>query len=256
MVNVILAGASGRTGREIARAAVQAEDIQVLGAIGEKSAGKDLGAVIGLGALGTPVVSDPGTLDAPPGTVWIDFTRASAARIHVPRALRRRWHAVVGTTGLTPDDLAEFAQAADEGETAAAVIANFSLGAVLSQRLAALAFGVFPHAEIVELHGSHKLDRPSATATALAADLALQGSDTEDEPPHIPIHSVRLPGLVAHQEVLFGGAGESVTIRHDVYGRDAYVAGTLATVRRIAQFRGLITRLTDVWDGVPGRIQG
>ena len=248
MIHVVLAGASGRTGREVAKAAVRADDIEVVGAVGHASVGKDLGEVLGLGPLGVRIAHSPDALATGARTVWVDFTKAAPARVNVPKALRRGWPAVVGTTGLSAEDLAAFAQAAEDGAVGVAVVANFSLGAGLSARLAALAFDLFPHAEIIEQHGSHKLDRPSGTAAALASDLARRSPDRAQ----VPVHSVRLPGLVAHQEVLFGGAGETITIRHDVYGREAYAAGALAAIRHIGQVHGLVTDVADLWESAVG----
>ncbi len=243
MIRIVLSGASGRTGREVGRAVVAAADCALVGALGEASVGRDVGEVLGLGTLGFAVSPDLDATGAEAGAVLVDFSQAPAARRHVPEALRRGMPAVVGTTGLGPDDLSAFEEAARAGGVGACVIANFSVGAALSARLAALAAELFPDVEIVELHGSHKRDRPSGTAAALARSL-------EDRPGGrgVAVHSVRLPGLVAHQEVLMGRPGELLTIRHDVFGREAYAAGVLVAVRRAHALRGVVTRLEEVWE--------
>ncbi len=243
MLRVVLAGASGRTGREVGRAIVAAPDCALVGALGARSVGRDVGEVLGLPPLGLVVARELAQAGAEAGVVLVDFSRADAARELVPAALRRGMPAVVGTTGLDQDDLASFEAAAAEGGVGACVIANFSVGAALSARLAALAMSLFPDVEIVELHGSHKRDRPSGTAAALARDLGERAGGAS-----VPVHSVRLPGLVAHQEVLLGRPGELLTIRHDVFGREAYTAGVLVAVRRAPALRGVVTRLEEVWE--------
>jgi 4-hydroxy-tetrahydrodipicolinate reductase len=243
---VVVAGVSGRTGREVTRAVLAAPDLALVGALGQASAGRDVGEVVGVGRAGVRVESalSPAAGLAR-GRVYVDFTRADAARRNVPVALAAGMPVVVGTTGLGPADLERFEAAAAAGGVGGCVVANFSLGAALAARLAALAVELFPDVEIVELHGSHTLDRPSGTAAALAADLAgRRGGQRE-----VPIHSVRLPGLVAHQEVLFGRPGEVLTLRHDVLSREAYTDGVLMAIRRAPTLSAIVHRLEEVWEG-------
>jgi 4-hydroxy-tetrahydrodipicolinate reductase len=150
----------------------------------------------------------------------IDFTAPDAVEANVRAALERRVPCVVGTSGWDATDLG--ATASERG-VQLFVAPNFALGAVLMMRLAVEAARYLPRAEIVELHGEAKKDAPSGTAKATAALL----------PGEPPIHSVRLPGLVAHQEVLFGGDGQLLTIRHDAYSREAYVPGVLLALERL-----------------------
>jgi len=244
-IDVVIAGAGGRTGREVARALLAARDLRLVGALGAHSAGRDVGEMVGAGPVGVTVRATLDEVAPPPGAVLVDFTLAEASRRLVPAALRRGMPAVVGTTGLGTEDLEEIEAAAAQGGVGACVVSNFSLGAVLCARLAALAIEVFPDVEIVELHGSHKRDRPSGTAAALADRL----SDLRPAGREVPIHSVRLPGLVAHQEVLFGRPGEVLTLRHDVLSREAYAEGVLMAVRRAPALRSVVTRLEEVWEG-------
>ena len=153
----------------------------------------------------------------------VDFTRPDAARANVERALAACVPTVVGTTGLGDGDVRALDSRAREAGVACFVAPNFALGAVLMMRFAAEAARRFPRAEIVELHHEAKLDAPSGTAKATARAL---GGD-------VPIHSVRLPGLVAHQEVLFGGDGQLLTIRHDTLSREAFVPGVLLALERL-----------------------
>jgi 4-hydroxy-tetrahydrodipicolinate reductase len=161
----------------------------------------------------------------------IDFTRPDAVRANVEGALSAGLPTIVGTTGLGPGDLAAFDTLAREREIACFVAPNFAVGAVLMMRFAAEAALHLPHAEIVELHDERKVDAPSGTARATA----------EAMPGDIPIHSVRLPGLVAHQEVLLGGPGQLLTIRHDTTSREAFVPGVLLALERLPGLRPGVT---------------
>ena len=150
----------------------------------------------------------------------VDFTAPEAVGANVEAALAAGVPCVVGTSGW---DAAAAAELAAERGLALLVVPNFALGAVVMMRLAAEAACYLPRAEIVELHGEAKKDAPSGTARATSD---LLGGD-------VPVHSVRLPGLVAHQEVLFGGEGQLLTIRHDAYSREAYVPGVLLALERL-----------------------
>jgi 4-hydroxy-tetrahydrodipicolinate reductase len=150
----------------------------------------------------------------------VDFTAPDAVGANVEAALGAGVPCVVGTSGW---DASAAGRVAEERGLALLVVPNFALGAVVMMRLAAEAARHLPRAEIVELHGEAKKDAPSGTARATAE---LLGGD-------VPVHSVRLPGLVAHQEVLFGGKGQLLTIRHDAYSREAYVPGVLLALERL-----------------------
>jgi 4-hydroxy-tetrahydrodipicolinate reductase len=150
----------------------------------------------------------------------VDFTAPEAVETNVRAALGHGVPCVVGTSGWNPGPSGE--RAAERG-VQLFVAPNFAIGAVLMMRLAAEAGRYLPHAEIVELHGEAKKDAPSGTAKATAE--LLSGD--------VPVHSVRLPGLVAHQEVLFGGEGQLLTIRHDAFSREAYVPGVLLALEKL-----------------------
>jgi len=165
----------------------------------------------------------PGGCDAA-----IDFTRPDAVLVNAARAFEARVPLVVGTTGF---DTAKLDRLARDAGVPCLYAPNFALGAVLMMRFAEDAYRVLPRAEIVELHAETKLDAPSGTAKATAAGMG----------DGVAIHSVRLPGLVAHQEVLLGGPGETLTIRHDTTSREAFVPGVLRAVEAV---RGLPAGLT------------
>jgi 4-hydroxy-tetrahydrodipicolinate reductase len=176
-----------------------------------------------VGSVLTPALEAAGyeLVDLAEAEAMVDFTAPEAVEGNVRSALERGIPCVVGTSGWDPEPLG--ALAAERG-LQLFVAPNFAIGAVVMMRLAGEAARFLPRAEIVELHAEAKKDAPSGTAKATAALLP-------DEP---PIHSVRLPGLVAHQEVLFGGEGQLLTIRHDAYSREAYVPGVLLALERLS----------------------
>jgi 4-hydroxy-tetrahydrodipicolinate reductase len=155
--------------------------------------------------------------------VAIDFTRPDAVRANVELCLDAGIPCIVGTSGLRPDDIAALDAKAKEKGVVCFVAPNFALGAALMMRFAGEAAKHLSKAEIIELHHEAKLDAPSGTAKATAE--LLRGE--------VPIHSVRLPGLLAHQEVIFGGLGQTLTIRHDTISREAYVPGVLLALRSL-----------------------
>jgi len=165
----------------------------------------------------------------------VDFTRPDAARANVERSLEARVPCVLGTTGVPDEELESLDDAARAAGVACFFAPNFALGAVLMMRFAAEAARHLPRAEIVELHHEAKLDAPSGTAKATASAM---GGD-------VPIHSVRLPGLVAHQEVLLGGEGQLLTIRHDTTSREAFAPGVLLALERLGALPPGLTRGLD-----------
>jgi 4-hydroxy-tetrahydrodipicolinate reductase len=145
---------------------------------------------------------------------------------------------VIGVTGWTDADVVSFVKRCDEAAIGSLLVPNFSIGAALMMRFAAEAVTFLPHVEIVELHHDGKRDKPSGTAKMTARRISEAGG-----PATVPIHSVRLPGLVAHQETIFGGTGETLTIRHDSNGHAAYAAGIVLAARNVRAQRGLINGL-------------
>ena len=249
MIRVGVIGAAGRMGREVVAAVTAAADLE-LGALVDPSLPAD--------GSGVPVV---GSIDLLPDglvDVIVDFTIADSARQHLAPALRRGIHAVVGTTGLNEADLAEIARASDEGGGNCLVAPNFALGAVLAMQFARQAARFFKGVEIIELHHDAKIDAPSGTALSTARAIAEARSDAGAGEPVDPtttlvlegsrggkgaggisIHSVRLPGLVAHEEILFGNPGEGLSIRHDSFDRSSFMGGVVLAVRQISDRPGL-----------------
>jgi 4-hydroxy-tetrahydrodipicolinate reductase len=202
-IKVVVSGAAGRMGETVCGAVEGADDMELVGRADPQLETK-------VGEL----------LEA--ADVMVDFTTPDAAPANVSVAIEAGVHAVVGSTGF---DLDELRQAVEGIETGANcfVAPNFAIGAVLMMRFAAEAAKHLPKGEIVELHHDTKLDAPSGTAKATAE--AMEGE--------VPIHSVRLPGLVAHQEVILGGRGQTLSIRHDTTSRDAFVPGVLLALERV-----------------------
>ena len=161
----------------------------------------------------------------------VDFTMPGAVLDNAVRALEAGVPCLIGTSGLTDEDLALLDRTARGHDVPCLVAPNFAIGAVLMIRFAEEAARVLQHAEIVELHHQTKLDAPSGTAAATAARIGRE----------VPIHSVRLPGLVAHQEVIFGAPGQTLTIRHDTTSREAFVPGVLLALERVGELPAGLT---------------
>lgn len=211
---------------------------------------------------GVAVAAEPRALVDAGCSVAVDFTVADAARITLPFLAMHGIHAVVGTTGLTDDDIARFRS--EFSGSNCLIAANFAISAVLMMRFAELASPWFDTAEIIELHHDHKIDAPSGTALATARRMATaRGSDWAADPTQhevvagargasaaggLHVHSVRMRGMVAHQEVVLGAQGQTLTIRQDSYDRLSYMPGVLLACRRIHQFPGLTVGLDPFLD--------
>jgi 4-hydroxy-tetrahydrodipicolinate reductase len=188
-------------------------------------------------ALGTSLAQ---TLEESRPDVVVDFTVPSTVFENARLCLEHDTHAVVGTTGLDAGQVEELRAAAARSRGNCLIAPNFAIGAVLMMEAAKLIAPHMPDCEIVELHHDAKLDAPSGTAKRTAELIADAGGK---EP---PIHSIRLPGLVAHQEVLFGGLGQTLSVRHDSISRESFMPGVLIAVRRVGETDGLTVGLEHV----------
>lgn len=177
--------------------------------------------------------------------VFVDFTVPASVKANVLACLEKRIPMVVGTTGLSSADFAEIERLSRERNTPVLVAPNFALGAVLMMQFARQAAEHFDACEIVELHHEGKLDAPSGTSqlTRLRIEEVWERRGIERQ---VPIHSVRLPGLVAHQEVVFGGWGETLTVRHDSLSRESFMPGVLLAIKRVRQLQGLVVGLENI----------
>ena len=207
MIRVGVAGAAGRMGEAVCEAVEEAEDT-VLAARADPALGVELSEILG-------------EVD-----VVVDFTVPDTALANVRACLEAGVHAVVGTTGF---DLDAAKAAAEDSGANCFVAPNFAIGAVLLMEVAQTIAPHMPECEIVELHHDRKLDAPSGTAKRTEELIDAAGGNV-----HQPIHSVRLPGLVAHQEVIFGGEGQTLALRHDSIDRRSFMPGVLLAVRRVA----------------------
>jgi 4-hydroxy-tetrahydrodipicolinate reductase len=189
--------------------------------------------------------------------VAVDFTVAAAAAENLRWCAEHGVHAVVGTSGFTDEDLAEFGEIFERSAANAVIASNFAIGAVLMMRFAELAAPHFESVEIIELHHDQKVDAPSGTAVTTAQRIAAASKEWNDDPTTkvvaegargglvagIPVHAVRLHGMVAHQEVLFGTTAQSLSIRHDTYDRTSFMPGVLLAVRKVGETPGLTVGL-------------
>ena len=256
-IRVAVFGAAGRMGATVCRAVLHAPDMELVAAVDPPHEGRPL-EDFGVAGTGLTLSMLGPAVKAAAPAVAVDFTHVEAARGNLRWCGMNGVHAVVGTTGLTGDDFTDLSALFD-GERANAVVApNFAIGAVLMMHLAAVAAPWFESAEIIELHHDNKLDAPSGTAMLTAERMAaasgewapdptktfsLEGARGGEGPAGIHVHSVRLRGLVAHQEVLLGTTGQSLSIRHDSYDRTSFMPGVLLAVREVANRPGLTVGL-------------
>ncbi len=268
-IPVVVNGAAGKMGREVVKAVAQAEDMTLLGAIDRspEHIGKDAGELAGCDPLEVPITDQLEPMlafvaqERQPG-VLVDFTHPSTVYDNIRSAIAYGIRPVIGTTGLSPAQIQDLAEFADKASTGCLIIPNFSIGMVLLQQAAIQASQYFDHVEIIELHHNQKADAPSGTAIQTAQMLAEMGKtynsaaveETEKLPgargslasDGIRIHSVRLPGLIAHQEVIFGAAGQVYTLRHDTSDRACYMPGVLLAIRKVLQLKSLVYGLEKI----------
>jgi 4-hydroxy-tetrahydrodipicolinate reductase len=222
VIGLLVVGAAGRMGQAVVAAVEGAEDMALVGRVDPALPASDR------------VFADlPSALAAGGAEVAVDFTRPDTVYANALACLDAGVHCVIGTTGLTEEQVAQLGRLAAQGAANCLMAPNFAIGAVLMMRFAAEASRHMPKAEIVELHHDGKLDAPSGTALRTAS--LMEGE--------VPIHSVRLPGLVAHQEVILGGLGETLTIRHDSLSRESFMPGVLLAVRAVRERPGLTVGL-------------
>ncbi|MGO9028450.1 MAG: 4-hydroxy-tetrahydrodipicolinate reductase [Acidimicrobiales bacterium] len=260
-MRVGVVGAGGKMGLAVCQAVVADPTLELSAAVDPRLAGTDLGSLVP-GADGLRVAGDLAELTASHTEVVVDFTRVEAARTTLAWCAAAGLHAVVGTTGFTDADLTELRRAfpgSGRDGPNCIVAANFAIGAVLMMRFAELAAPWFDGAEIVELHHDGKLDAPSGTSMRTAERMAASRSEAgrpefpEDRtstvvvegvrggrgPGGVRLHSVRLTGLVAHQQVILGAVGQGLTIRHDSYERTSFMDGVVLAVKQVAGRPGL-----------------
>lgn len=273
-IPVLVNGAAGKMGREVVKAIAQAEDMTLIGAIDRNPQyqDRDAGELAGLSEpLEIPITNQFEAMLAfaaqeKQPAVMVDFTHPSSIYNNIRSAIAYGVRPVVGTTGLSSEQIGELADFADKASTGCLIIPNFSIGMVLLQQAAVSASQYFDHVEIIELHHNQKADAPSGTAIQTAEILAEFGKsfnpasveETEKLPgargslanEGIRIHSIRLPGLIAHQEVIFGSPGQIYTLRHDTSDRACYMPGVLLSIRQVLQLKSLIYGLEKIMNPI------
>jgi 4-hydroxy-tetrahydrodipicolinate reductase len=255
VIRVGVIGATGKVGSEVARAVHAAPDLELVAGISQSKAGAKASDALGLEGSDLVLAENLDSFVEAGVEVAVDFTKGEFAPEHVAWAIEHGVHVVVGTTGFSVDE------AWRDAPVGVFVAPNFAIGAVLMQRFAAQAARHLPAVEIVELHHDGKADAPSGTAAATAEAVSAARTEPWSGPPAeslpgvrggersgIRIHSIRLPGLVAHQEVIFGGQGQTLTIRHDSTDRTSFVPGVLVAIRWVPAHPGLTVGLDTILD--------
>ena len=268
-IPVVVNGAAGKMGKEVIKAVSAAEGMHLVGAIDKNPnvLGQDAGEIAGCGPVEIPILSDAeatlasATQEEIQGVV-VDFTHPDCVYENVRSAIAYGVRPVVGTSGLSETQINELAEFADKASTGCLVVPNFSIGVILLQEAVVKAAKYFDHVEIIELHHNQKADAPSGTAVKTAQMLAETGKrfnlpsveETEkmagargctgDE--NVNIHSVRLPGLLAHQEVIFGSPGQLYTLRHDSTDRASFMPGVILAIREVTKLKSLVYGLEKV----------
>ena len=251
MKKILVAGATGSMGKQTVQLVNKLTDCQLVAVLAPTaSKSSEFGASVKCFDNLTAVDID--------ADIWIDFTTPQAVYENTKFALEHHMHPIVGTSGLTPDQTKKLQAIAQKEKIGGIIAPNFGLSAVLLMKFAQEAARYFPDAEVVEMHHADKRDAPSATAIATAKliaasrnpescsqsanDSAARGADYDG----VPVHSVRLPGYVAHEQVLFGGPGEALTIRQDSFSRSSFMQGVKVALSRVMDLPDLVVGLDQI----------
>lgn len=263
MVRIVFAGVCGKMGREVAKYLLEQDDFKLVGGVDVNFVGSDLGEVLGTKFLGINITNDlQKALEEAKPDVLLDFTSPKAVKNNLKIALTKGVSAVVGTSGITDEDILEVEKYCEQGNSSAIIAPNFSIGALLLMKFAAEAAKYFPNVEIIEYHHNQKLDAPSGTAVK-TAELILENAkintgftgEFETLPGArggtlngIKIHSVRLPGFLAHQEVIFGSQGQILSLRHDSLSRESFFYGINFALKKIKHVDGVVYGIENILD--------
>lgn len=261
-IKIVIAGPRGKMGKEAVNLVMNTKNYQLVGVVDRKNDGMNLSEIEGFQGIDAPIYTDiEKCFKEVSPDVLIDLTTPEIGRIHTELAVKHGIRAVVGTTGFSKEDLERISKMAEEKGIGVIIAPNFAIGAVLMMKFAQMAAKYFQDVDIIELHHDRKLDAPSGTALKTAQLIAevreakQQGHPDEKETIQgarganyegMHIHSVRLPGLVAHQEVLFGGNGESLKIRHDSFNRASFMTGVKLCVDTIINLDVLVYGLENI----------
>ncbi len=265
-IKVLVCGAAGKMGQATVRAVSSEAGFKLVGAVdrsGNLKIGTDIGLICGIDEVGIKLTGDlKETISKSQPDVLVDFTMPEIVIVNAQMALKAGVRVVIGTTGMTKDDISELSKISKQNATGTIVAPNFAIGAVLMMKFAKEASKYFSNAEIIEYHHDKKLDAPSGTsiksAELMSESRKLFGRDTVAgketikgargavSEGNIHIHSVRLPGLVAHQEIILASAGQTLTIRHDSYDRTSFMPGVLMAVKKVMEIDHLIYGLENI----------
>lgn len=265
-IKVVISGIHGRMGKASARLVLEDPQLELVGAVGRRNApyaGKDVGEIAQVSTTGILVSNSIEDLPASiQPDVLLDFSLAEAAYEYSKYALQHGFRPVVGTSGLGEDKIKSLSQLSQQHGVGALVVPNFSLGAVLMMEFARQAGQFFENVEIVEMHQPTKVDAPSGTAMHTTAKLDQSGKSYNQSAVKehelianarggktasgVRVHSLRLPGLISHQEVIFGSAGELLTIRHDSFNTDCFLNGIKMAVQAVMNLKTLVVGLDKI----------
>lgn len=261
-VKIVVAGPRGRMGSEAVKLVERTEQFDLVAVIDHKHGGQTLNELEGISSLPIPIYGDITTcLTEVEADVLIDLTTPEVGMHHTKTALEFGVRPVVGTTGFSTENLQELEELCHQKEIGCIIAPNFAVGAVLMMKFSQLASKYFHDVEIIELHHDQKLDAPSGTAVKTAEMIAQvreeksQGHPNEKETIEgargadysgMHIHSVRLPGLIAHQQVMFGADGQTLTIRHDSYNRASFMSGVKLAVKTVMGLDTLVYGLENI----------
>ncbi len=250
MIKVVVTGAAGKMGREVVKAVTEDAETTLVGAVDLDPTEENIRLI--KDKAGIDLSSDPAkTIKETDADVLVDFSIAGSVMANVVAACENGSNAIIGTTGLSTDDVDELKEVTVRTGKNILLAPNFAIGAVLMMKMAEMAAPYAKRAEIIEFHHDKKVDAPSGTAK-MTAEMIDQYIDAEPLPSDkdpiprgyrvgdIPIHSVRLPGLVAHQEIIFGFTGQTLKIRHDSIDRVSFMPGVLLAIKRITDFPGFV----------------
>ncbi len=256
-IRIIVAGASGKMGQEVVRLIDRTSNFTLVGAVSRTNAGQELAN----GAKYYASLKE--AIESQNADVLVDFTSPEMVYEHLRLAVKYRIRPVVGTTGLSEEELSQLTAEYRQAELGGIIAPNFAIGAILMMRFAAQSAKYLPHVEIIESHHDRKLDAPSGTSLKTAELIAESRRQVKQGHPKevemwegargaeyhgFRIHSVRLPGLIAHQEVLFGGTGQLLTIRHDSLNRESFMPGVQIAIEKVLTLQELVYGLENVLD--------
>jgi 4-hydroxy-tetrahydrodipicolinate reductase len=262
-MRIAFIGACGKMGQSMMTGVIAEDDMNVVGAVDVNGIGCDISELVGGEKRGVLIEKDmTQMIETKNPDILVDFTTPSVVKKDIDIALNHKKHIIVGTTGLSESELKEIDEKARKANRVAFIVPNFALGAVLMMNFAANAARYFPNVEVIELHHDQKKDAPSGTAIKTLEMMASEREKVQqgqmDEIEKIKgsrggeyegmrVHSVRLPGYVAHQEVIFGGRGQTLTIRHDSMNRESFIPGVLLAIRSLGDLTpGLVYGLENV----------